>query len=52
MGLPLVTTVHHPITSDLRIALMAARNWQRLLVRRWHSFLNMQRKVISSCTTW
>ncbi len=47
MGLPLVTTVHHPITSDLRIALMAARNpWQRLLVRRWHSFLNMQRKVI------
>jgi glycosyltransferase involved in cell wall biosynthesis len=48
MGLPLVTTVHHPITSDLRIALMAARNpWQRLLVRRWHSFLSMQQKVIT-----
>ena len=47
MGLPLVTTVHHPITSDLRIALGAARNWrERLLIRRWHSFLNMQKKVI------
>ena len=47
MGLPLVTTVHHPITSDLRIALAAARNWrERLMIRRWHSFLNMQKKVI------
>jgi glycosyltransferase involved in cell wall biosynthesis len=47
MGLPLVTTVHHPITHDLRIALLAARSWQeRVLIRRWHSFLNMQRKVI------
>jgi MMP alpha-(1->4)-mannosyltransferase len=47
MGLPLVTTVHHPITSDLRIALNAARNpWERLLIRRWHSFLNMQKKVV------
>ena len=47
MGVPLVTTVHHPITSDLRIALNAARNaWERLLIRRWHSFLNMQKKVV------
>jgi glycosyltransferase involved in cell wall biosynthesis len=47
MGLPLVTTLHHPITSDLRIALSAARNpWQRLLIRRWHSFLAMQKKVV------
>ena len=47
MGLPLVTTVHHPITSDLRIALKAARNWwERLLIRRWHSFLIMQQKVV------
>ncbi len=43
---PLVTTIHHPITSDLDIALKAARNaWQRLLIRRWHSFITMQRKV-------
>jgi len=48
MGLPLVTTVHHPITSDLRIALQAARSWyERLLIRRWHAFLSMQRKVIT-----
>jgi len=47
MGLPLVTTVHHPITSDLRIALGAARTWrERMFIRRWHSFLNMQKKVI------
>ncbi len=47
MGLPLVTTVHHPVTSDLRIALHAARNpWERLLIRRWHYFLNMQKKVV------
>jgi glycosyltransferase involved in cell wall biosynthesis len=47
MGLPLVTTLHHPVTSDLRIALKAARNgWERLLIRRWHSFLNMQKKVV------
>jgi glycosyltransferase involved in cell wall biosynthesis len=47
MGLPLVTTIHHPITSDLRIALKAARNLrERLLIRRWHSFLAMQKKVV------
>ncbi len=47
MGIPLVTTVHHPITSDLRIALRAARHWwERLLIRRWHSFLSMQKKVV------
>lgn len=47
MGLPLVTTVHHPITSDLRIALAAARTWhERLLIRRWHSFLGMQKRVV------
>ncbi|MBB3047296.1 glycosyltransferase involved in cell wall biosynthesis [Litorivivens lipolytica] len=45
-GFPLVTTIHHPITSDLDIALKAARSaWQRVLIRRWHSFITMQRKV-------
>ena len=48
MGLPLVTTVHHPITSDLRIALRAARSWWRkLLIHRWHSFLYMQKHVVN-----
>ncbi|WP_341539184.1 glycosyltransferase family 4 protein [Chromatocurvus halotolerans] len=45
-GLPLVTTVHHPITNDLRIALDAANSvTERLLVRRWHRFLTMQTRV-------
>lgn len=48
MGLPLVTTIHHPITNDLRIALAAAKNWrERLMIQRWHSFLLMQKKVVS-----
>ena len=49
MGLPLVSTLHHPITSDLRIALKAARHWrERLLIRRWHGFLRMQRRVVKN----
>jgi glycosyltransferase involved in cell wall biosynthesis len=48
MGIPLVTTLHHPITSDLRIALDAARRWhERVLIRRWHSFLRMQKRVVA-----
>lgn len=47
MGYPIVTTIHHPITSDLRIALASANTWKdRLLVRRWHSFLRMQKNVV------
>lgn len=46
-GIPTVATVHHPITRDLKLALKAAPNWRhRLLVRRWHSFLRMQKKVV------
>ncbi|CAA0078344.1 GDP-mannose-dependent alpha-(1-6)-phosphatidylinositol monomannoside mannosyltransferase [BD1-7 clade bacterium] len=45
--LPTVTTLHHPITSDLEIALNASTKWwERLLIRRWHSFLTMQTKVV------
>ncbi|MEQ8859610.1 MAG: glycosyltransferase family 4 protein [Pseudomonadales bacterium] len=45
-GIPLVTTIHHPITWDRDIALAHAATWQqRLLIRRWHGFLNMQSKV-------
>ena len=46
-GVPVITTIHHPITSDLEIALESTTNWKlRLLIRRWHSFLNMQKKVV------
>ncbi|MFC6155031.1 glycosyltransferase family 4 protein [Nocardioides yefusunii] len=45
-GLPLLTTLHHPITFDRRIDLAAAPNWRkRLSLRRWYSFLHMQGKV-------
>ena len=42
-GLPVVTTIHHPITFDRRVDLAAARTWRRrLLLRRWYGFLRMQ----------
>lgn len=45
-GIPLLTTIHHPITWDRDIALAHAEDWgQRLLIRRWHSFLRMQCRV-------
>ena len=45
--LPLVMTLHHPITSDLQLALDASNKWwEKLLIRRWHSFLHMQRNVV------
>lgn len=46
LGLPLVTTIHHPITVDREIELKAQRWWwRRLKIRRWYSFLNMQIRV-------
>lgn len=44
-GIPLVATVHHPITHDRRVELDAATGWRRLGVRRWYGFLRMQRRV-------
>ena len=46
-GVPLVTTIHHPIQQDLALALDQQRDWKgRLLVRRWHHFLRMQERVV------
>ena len=46
-GWPVVATFHHPITYDLRIALAAEPDWRlRLLKRRWHNFLGMQKNVV------
>jgi len=45
MGLPLITTLHHPITFDRRIDLAAAPWRRKLSVRRWYGFLRMQGKV-------
>ncbi|MCX2730386.1 glycosyltransferase family 4 protein [Saccharopolyspora sp. NFXS83] len=44
-GLPLVATVHHPITHDRRLELAAVSGWRTLGVRRWYGFLRMQGRV-------
>src|SRR5271166_3126544 len=44
-GLPVVATVHHPITRDRVLDLAAARWWRKPLVRRWYGFLEMQERV-------
>ncbi|MEP7089870.1 MAG: glycosyltransferase family 4 protein [Nocardioidaceae bacterium] len=50
-GLPLVTTIHHPITFDRRVDLAAATTWRRrLTLRRWYGFLRMQTTVARRMT--
>ena len=45
LGLPLVTSIHHPITVDRQLDL-AGRNWrERLSKRRWYGFVRMQGRV-------
>jgi glycosyltransferase involved in cell wall biosynthesis len=44
-GLPVVATVHHPITRDKVLDLAAAQWWRKPLVRRWYGFLAMQQQV-------
>jgi glycosyltransferase involved in cell wall biosynthesis len=43
--LPVVATVHHPITRDRTVDLEAAKWWRRPLVHRWYGFLGMQQRV-------
>jgi glycosyltransferase involved in cell wall biosynthesis len=46
MGLPLITSIHHPITFDRRIDIEAAATLRKkLTLRRWYGFLRMQGKV-------
>ncbi|WP_326599271.1 glycosyltransferase family 4 protein [Streptomyces sp. NBC_01803] len=46
LGLPLITTIHHPITVDRRLDLAAAEDrGRRLSVRRWYGFTRMQKRV-------
>ena len=45
-GLPLITTLHHPISFDRRIDLSQTKNpWRKLTLRRWYGFLRMQMRV-------
>ena len=43
--LPLVATVHHPITKDREVDLAAATRRRKPLVRRWYGFLGMQQRI-------
>jgi len=45
-GYPTVATIHHPITVDRETEIHAAGSWlRRMKVRRWYSFLAMQKRV-------
>jgi len=45
-GWPLLTTLHHPITVDRKLALDHTTNaWQRFTTKRWFGFLRMQVRV-------
>jgi MMP alpha-(1->4)-mannosyltransferase len=45
LGLPVVATVHHPITRDRVLDLAAATWWRKPMVRRWYGFAEMQKKI-------
>jgi glycosyltransferase involved in cell wall biosynthesis len=43
---PMVATIHHPITVDRRYAARAVRPlWRKLQQWRWYSFIGMQKRV-------
>ena len=45
LGLPMVTSIHHPISVDRRIELKAARGLRKIPKWRWYSFVRMQGRV-------
>lgn len=46
-GVNVIATVHHPITQDRDLALAAAtEKGQHWLIKRWYSFLAMQKNVV------
>ena len=45
LGLPLVTSIHHPISVDKRIDLASAGRHAALYKRRWYGFVRMQARV-------
>jgi glycosyltransferase involved in cell wall biosynthesis len=44
-GIPLVATIHHPITFDRRVDLSNARGRKKISTWRWYGFLTMQGRV-------
>jgi glycosyltransferase involved in cell wall biosynthesis len=46
LGIPVLGTIHHPITVDRRLEIAAAESWyKKLTLRRWYSFVDMQTEV-------
>jgi glycosyltransferase involved in cell wall biosynthesis len=46
LGIPVVTTIHHPIAIDRDLAIKASKSlWQEMGIKRWYAFANMQIKV-------
>ncbi|MCU1455633.1 MAG: putative glycosyltransferase [Acidimicrobiales bacterium] len=46
MGLPVIATIHHPITVDRRLEIEhAASLYKKLTLRRWYAFTDMQTRV-------
>jgi glycosyltransferase involved in cell wall biosynthesis len=45
IGLPMVTSIHHPISVDRRIELQAAHGLSKIPKWRWYSFVRMQARV-------
>jgi glycosyltransferase involved in cell wall biosynthesis len=44
--MPLLATIHHSITVDKRLELERASPWKKITLRRWYSFLGMQKRVV------
>jgi len=50
-GLPVLATIHHPITVDRRLEMEHAETpWQRLAKARWYAFTRMQTRVATRMT--
>ncbi len=46
LGLPVLGTIHHPITVDRRLEIEAATSlYKKLTLRRWYAFVDMQTQV-------
>jgi glycosyltransferase involved in cell wall biosynthesis len=46
LGIPVVTTIHHPIAIDRDLAVKAAESlWKKMGIKRWYAFADMQIKV-------
>jgi len=46
LGLPVIETIHHPVTIDRDLAVQSAASLKdKLGIKRWFSFVNMQIKV-------